>query len=107
MLHVLRGGRLCTRFARIPGCYTHCISEQFAVRIPDELAASLEELVTSGRFPTKADALRTALESLVESERRRRIGELIVEGYRRVPQDDDDVDAATEAAIRSIHEEPW
>jgi Arc/MetJ-type ribon-helix-helix transcriptional regulator len=83
------------------------MSEQYAVRIPDELAAALDDLVSSGRFPTKAEALRVALEALVESERRRRIGGLITEGYRRIPQDDEDVTLATEAAVRSIHEEPW
>jgi len=83
------------------------MSEQSAVRIPDGLAESLEDLVSSGRFETKADAIRTALEGLVDAERRRRVGELIADGYRRVPQDEDDVAAATRAAIRSIHEESW
>ncbi len=83
------------------------MSEQIAVRIPDGLAESLEELVASGRYETKADAVRSALESLVESERRRRIGGLIVDGYRRVPQDEQELEATTVAAIRSIHEEPW
>jgi hypothetical protein len=35
------------------------------------------------------------------------VGGLIAEGYRKVPQDDDEVEAATRAAIRSIREEPW
>jgi Arc/MetJ-type ribon-helix-helix transcriptional regulator len=83
------------------------MSEQVAVRMPDELNAAVEALVASGRFPTKADAVRAAVEALVESERRRELGERIAEGYRRVPQDDDDEKAARAAAIRSIHEEPW
>lgn len=83
------------------------MSEQIAIRIPDELSESLEELVATGRFGTKAEAVRTALETLVEAERRRRVGELIAEGYRRIPQDEDEVDAVARAAIRSIHEEPW
>ena len=83
------------------------MSEQIAVRIPDGLAESLEDLVARGRFETKADAIRTALEALVDAERRGRIGELIADGYRRIPQDDDEVAAATRSAIRSIHEEPW
>lgn len=83
------------------------MSEQIAVRIPDALADSLEELVQTGRFETKADAVRTALEALIDAERRRRIGEVIADGYRRIPQDDDEVRAATRAAIRSIREEPW
>jgi Arc/MetJ-type ribon-helix-helix transcriptional regulator len=83
------------------------MSEQITIRIPEELAASLDELVAIGRFETKADAVRTALEALVDADRRRREGELIAEGYHRIPQDDDEVKAATRAAIRSIREEPW
>ena len=83
------------------------MSEQIAVRIPDALAESLEDLVTRGRFETKAEAIRTALEALVDQERRRLVGELIADGYRRIPQDRDDVKAARQAAIRSIEEEPW
>lgn len=84
-----------------------CMSEQIAVRIPDVLAASLEDLVSTGRFETRAEAVRVALETLIEAERRRRVGELIADGYRRLPQDDEEVDAARLAAIRSIEEEPW
>lgn len=84
-----------------------CMSEQIAVRIPDVLAASLEDLVSTGRFETRAEAVRVALEALIEAERRRRVGELIADGYRRLPQDDEEVDAARLAAIRSIEEEPW
>jgi Arc/MetJ-type ribon-helix-helix transcriptional regulator len=83
------------------------MSEQIAVRIPDELAESLEKLVSSGTFETKAEAIRAALDRLVEAERRRRVGELVADGYRRIPQGHDDVEAARQAAIRSIEEEPW
>jgi Arc/MetJ-type ribon-helix-helix transcriptional regulator len=83
------------------------MSQQIAIRIPDVLAADLDQLVTSGRFETKADAVRTALESLIETERRAEIGRQIVEGYRRVPQDDADVAAAAQATTRAIDEEPW
>lgn len=83
------------------------MSEQIAIRIPSELAEALESLVSEGRYPTKAEAVRTALEVMIDSERRRRVGEQIVQGYRRVPQTDDEIDAATQAAIRSIEEEPW
>ena len=83
------------------------MSEQIAVRIPDELADSLEDLVSNGTFETKAEAIRAALEKLIDAERRRRVGELIADGYRRIPQDEEDVEAARQAAIRSIEEEPW
>jgi Arc/MetJ-type ribon-helix-helix transcriptional regulator len=83
------------------------MSFQIAIRIPEILAQQLEELVASGRFDTKADAVRAALEALVDAERRADVGRRIVEGYRKVPQDDVDVAAAAEAASRSIDEEPW
>ena len=83
------------------------MSEQIAVRIPDELAESLEELVAGGRFETKAEAIRSALQTLVDQERRRKVGELIADGYRRIPQDEDELEAARRAAIRSIEQEPW
>ena len=83
------------------------MSIQIAIRIPDSLAEELESLVTSGRFETKTDAVRSALEALVDAERRAELGRRIVEGYQRVPQDDVEVASAHEAAARSIDEEPW
>jgi Arc/MetJ-type ribon-helix-helix transcriptional regulator len=83
------------------------MSEQIAVRIPDALAESLDDLVSEGRFETKAEAIRAALQTLVDQERRRKVGELIADGYRRIPQDEDELDAARRAAIRSIEQEPW
>jgi Arc/MetJ-type ribon-helix-helix transcriptional regulator len=83
------------------------MSQQIAIRIPDALAADLEGLVSSGRFETKADAVRTALETLIATERRADVGRRIVEGYQRVPQEDADVAEASHAASRSIEEESW
>lgn len=78
------------------------MSEQIAIRIPDELAESLEDLVASGRFETRAQAVRTALEELIETERRRRIGRLIAEGYERTPQGEtDELAEAASASARS------
>lgn len=83
------------------------MSIQIAIRIPDGLAAELEALVAGGRFETKADAVRAALEALVGDERRADVGRRIVEGYQRVPQGDADVASAHEAARHAIDEEPW
>jgi Arc/MetJ-type ribon-helix-helix transcriptional regulator len=84
------------------------MSEQIAVRLPNELAASLGRLVSpEGPFMTKADAVRTAIEELVDREERRRIGEAIVEGYRRIPETDEELEEAYRQGIQSIEEEPW
>lgn len=83
------------------------VPEQFAIRMSDELARDLDELVASGRFATRAEAVRAAVEGLLDAERRRQIGDRIVEGYAAIPQTDAEVAAATAAAIASIQEEPW
>ncbi len=83
------------------------MSIQIAIRIPDSLSEQLESLVASGRFDTKAEAVRAALEALLDAERRADVGRRIVEGYQRVPQDENDVTAAHRAAARSIDEESW
>ena len=87
---------------RIPERYAVRMSPQIAVRVDQELADRLDALVAEGRFPTKADAIRAAIEALLDVDRRRRIGEAIVEGYRRIPPGDDpDLEAALD---RSMHE---
>lgn len=87
--------------------YADCMSQQIAVRIPDDLVRALDHLVDGTRFETRADVVRAALEAFVDEEKRRVIGERIVQGYRRVPQDEDEFPELREAAIRSIREEPW
>lgn len=83
------------------------MSVQIAVRIPDALIGRLDDVVASGRFETRADAVRAALEALLETERRAEVGRRIVEGYQRVPQEDADVATASEAAEASLEDEPW
>jgi len=83
------------------------MSEQIAVRLPERLLEALDGLVTNGRYRSRADAVRGAVERLVDSERRGAIGSAIAGGYRRQPQTDDEVAAAEAAALRSIREEPW
>jgi Arc/MetJ-type ribon-helix-helix transcriptional regulator len=62
---------------------------QIAVRLATSLLEEIDGLVAAGRFETRAEAIRAGIESLVDRERRDRVGRAIVEGYRRVPQADD------------------
>jgi Arc/MetJ-type ribon-helix-helix transcriptional regulator len=67
------------------------------------LRALLDSLVADGRFATKADAIRAAIEALLEADRQRRIDEAIVEGYRRIPPGDDPrLDASLDAAAHEM-----
>jgi len=99
------------RQPRSPKSVAHGAPEQIvvrlSVRLSSQLTTSLDELVARGRFPTRAEAVRSAIESLVDQEHRRRVGAEIADGYLRIPQSDEDLAAATAAATRSIHDEPW
>ncbi len=80
---------------------------QLVTRVPDSVAEALDDLVERGVFASRSDAVRAGLEAVVERERRDAIGRAIVDGYRRIPQDADDLvwsDAATSAMIA---DEPW
>jgi Arc/MetJ-type ribon-helix-helix transcriptional regulator len=80
---------------------------QMVARLDDRLAAAVDELVAAGAVPSRSEAIRIGLERLVEDHRRRQIGQAIVEGYRRIPQADDDEVWADAATIQMIAEEPW
>ena len=81
--------------------------QQLVVRVADDIASAIDELIAEGIASSRSDAVRTALLTLIEENRRRRTGEAIVAGYERVPQDEDDVMWSDEATRRMIADEPW
>ena len=80
---------------------------QLVTRIPDALAQAIDRLVEEGVVTSRSEAVRLGLERLVDRERRRRIGQEIVDGYTRVPQTEDELLWADEDTRRMIEEEPW
>ena len=80
---------------------------QLVTRVSDKLAAGVDELVDCGLAASRSDAVRSALERWIDAERRRRIGEEIVEGYKRTPQTEEELAWADSAAAAMIAEEPW
>lgn len=87
--------------------YAGRMSVQLVTRIPDSVAEAVDGLVRAGVFASRSDVVRAGLEAVVERERRDAIGRAIVEGYRRVPQDADDLAWADAATSAMIAEEPW
>jgi metal-responsive CopG/Arc/MetJ family transcriptional regulator len=81
--------------------------QQLVVRVADDVAAAIDELVAEGIATSRSDAVRTALLTLIQENRRRRTGEAIVAGYRRLPQDEDDLAWSDDATRRMIADEPW
>ena len=56
-----------------------------------ELLDRLDWLVVRCSFENRAEAIRAAIERLADQERDREIGERIAEGYRRIPQTEDEI----------------
>ena len=83
------------------------MSTQLAIRLPDELLHDLDWLILRLNYDSRAEAMRDALVKLIDQERRREIGEQIAEGYRRMPQTEEEIASAYESLRQSIDEEPW
>ncbi|HEX7131671.1 MAG TPA: ribbon-helix-helix domain-containing protein [Iamia sp.] len=80
---------------------------QFVTRLDDDLVAAVDALVAEGAADSRSDAVRLALRDLIDRHRRAKVGTAIVEGYRRLPQADDDATWSDDATARMIAEEPW
>ena len=80
---------------------------QLVTRVDDDLARAVDELVASGAVASRSEAVRVALEQLVDRHRRRILGEQIAAGYAAVPQREGEVGWADEASVRMIADEPW
>lgn len=92
----------------IPIWYTYRMArDQIAVRLPKELLASLDELVSAGIYESRAAAVRAGIEVITKSEHRRTIDRSIVAGYRRTPPTSAEDAAALESLRAAIAEEPW
>lgn len=65
------------------------MSPQIAVRLSEPLLERIDALVTSGRYETRAEAIRAGIEELLERQRRMEIGAAIADGYIRAPQAED------------------
>ena len=93
---------------RIACCYADRMT-QFVTRLDGSLADAVDALVEAGVVASRSDAVRQALEDLVDRHRRAQIAESIVEGYTRLPQADsgDDVSWPDAATVAMIGEEPW
>lgn len=80
---------------------------QLVTRVPEAVAQAVDGLVRAGVYASRSDAVRAGLEAVIERERRSAIGRAIADGYRRVPQGEDDLGWSDAATAAMIAEEPW
>ncbi len=77
------------------------------LRVSEEQLRKVDEAVVRGGFPTRAAALKTALDRLVAEDERRAIDQAIVEGYTRIPPTAEEDAWAEWSTTESIRDEPW
>lgn len=82
-------------------------SEQIAVRLPEELLAVLDDLVSRGVYESRAAAVRAGIGVVAELDRRRLADLAIVDGYTRTPPTEAEREAALASLRDTILEEPW
>lgn len=80
---------------------------QLVARVPDDVVAAIDELVRAGVFDSRSDAVRAGLTEVIDHRRRAAVGRAIADGYRRIPQADDDLRWSDAASAAMIAEEPW
>jgi metal-responsive CopG/Arc/MetJ family transcriptional regulator len=80
---------------------------QTLVQLTDELVSMLDERAVRERR-SRSDLIREAIEAYLAEDAQAAISRAIVEGYKRVPQEQDDLDRwARQAARDLVVEEPW
>ena len=79
---------------------------QVAVRLPQKLLDEIDRLVPS-RYFTRADAIRDALERLLDEVRRDEQERRYVEGYRRIPVSEIELRWVDASAREMLLEESW
>ena len=69
-------------------CILICMTIQVPVRLTKEDVAVLDELVASGDFDSRSDALRAGLAHVIREAEQRKIDLAYREGYRKHPQEE-------------------
>jgi len=78
-----------------------------ALRLPDEMIVVIDGLVSEGSFSTRTDVIKQALERLFAALERERIDQAIIEGYRRIPETQEEMAQASRNLREMVEEEPW
>ncbi len=67
--------------------YAECMTQQIAIRIPDDQLQALDDAVEAGHFESRADGVRQALAQLLRELREEQIGREYRKAYARHPED--------------------
>ena len=80
---------------------------QFVTRLEDALAERVDSLVVAGALASRSEAVRIGLEEIVDRLEREQIGKQIIDGYRRIPETEEELEWAEQSLQEMLEEEPW
>lgn len=83
------------------------MTKQLAVKLPDALVEEIDRLIEGGTFDNRSHAIRSGLEAMVVTGRRKEIDRRYRDAASRLPETKDEMEDATHLAINAINEEPW
>ena len=79
---------------------------KIAISLPEEVLAAVErEIKDSGE--SRSEFFRRAVEALFKQRQEQALNEQYMNGYRRVPESNEEIDAARLAASIILAEEVW
>jgi Arc/MetJ-type ribon-helix-helix transcriptional regulator len=81
---------------RHPGYMTKLL----VLRLPDRLVSEVDRLIAEGRYSSRTEAVRVALDQLLNELKHQQIDMTIADGYRRVP--DAPADAWVEVSTHAL-----
>lgn len=87
--------------------YTADVSVPIPTRFSEDEVATIDALVGAGIGDTRSEVVRHAVALLVDTERRRRVGEEIARSYRDSPEHDEFNTLARQNMIAMVEAEPW
>jgi Arc/MetJ-type ribon-helix-helix transcriptional regulator len=80
---------------------------QLVTRLDDRLVAAIDALIADGVVANRSEAVRLALEQLIDRHRREQVGAAIAEAYRRRPQTEAELSGLDDSTRALVEEEPW
>ena len=83
------------------------MTSQIAVKLPAEMVAAVDELVRSGRFDSRSQAVRAGIDLVVRRARSDLVDQAFVDGFRDHPERPDELAEARRLALDAIEDEPW